>query len=79
MKTPCIYILTNKPKGTLYIGVTSNLPARIYQHKNGFVDSFRKNTTLPEACILWTAWKHVFCNYSWKTTQKNGIETGKYD
>ena len=46
MKTPCIYILTNKPKGTLYIGVTSNLPARIYQHKNAFVDSFSKKYNL---------------------------------
>jgi len=46
MKTPCIYILTNKPNGTLYIGVTSNLPARIYQHKNGFVDSFSKKYNL---------------------------------
>ena len=46
MKTPCIYILTNKPKGTLYIGVTSNLPTRIYQHKNGFVDSFSKKYNL---------------------------------
>ena len=46
MKTPGIYILTNKPKGTLYIGVTSNLPARIYQHKNRFVDSFSKKYNL---------------------------------
>ena len=46
MKTPCIYILTNKSKGTLYIGVTSNLPTRIYQHKNGFVDSFSKKYNL---------------------------------
>jgi putative endonuclease len=46
MKTPCIYILTNKPKGSLYIGVTSNLSARIYQHKNGFVDSFSKKYNL---------------------------------
>ena len=28
-----VYILTNKPKGTLYIGVTSNLPQRIEEHK----------------------------------------------
>ncbi len=46
MKTPSIYILTNKPKGTLYIGVTSNLPARIYQHKNSFVNSFSKKYNL---------------------------------
>ena len=37
-----IYILTNKPNGTLYIGVTSDLVKRIYEHKSGFVDGFSK-------------------------------------
>lgn len=31
-----IYIITNKNHTTLYIGVTSNLVARIYEHKNKF-------------------------------------------
>ena len=43
---PCVYILTNKRNGTLYIGVTSDLPQRIWQHKNGFVDSFSKKNNL---------------------------------
>jgi len=34
MKLPAVYILANKKNGTLYIGVTSNLPQRIWQHKN---------------------------------------------
>ena len=29
MKSPCVYILTNNPKGTLYIGVTSDLVKRV--------------------------------------------------
>lgn len=37
-----IYILANKPWGTLYIGVTNNLPKRVTQHKYGFVDGFTK-------------------------------------
>jgi putative endonuclease len=40
MKSGYIYILTNKPNGTLYIGVTSNLIKRIYEHKNELVDGF---------------------------------------
>ncbi len=46
MKIPSIYILTNKPDGTLYIGVTSNLSARIFQHKNDLVDGFSKKYNL---------------------------------
>ncbi len=33
MKLPAIYIMTNKRNGTLYTGVTSNLPGRVWQHK----------------------------------------------
>lgn len=34
IKQPAVYILASKKHGTLYTGVTSNLPQRIYQHKN---------------------------------------------
>jgi putative endonuclease len=44
-KQPAIYILTNWRHGTLYTGVTSNLPKRIWQHKNkisgGFTTKYR--------------------------------------
>ncbi len=39
-KQPCIYILASQKNGTLYIGVTSNLVQRIYQHKNNLVKGF---------------------------------------
>ncbi len=39
-KAPAIYILANKTHGVLYIGVTSNLIQRIWQHKNHLVDGF---------------------------------------
>jgi len=41
-KICCVYILTNKNNKVLYTGVTSNLPSRIYQHKNKLADGFTK-------------------------------------
>ena len=46
MKNGYVYILTNKKVGTLYVGVTSNLPKRIWEHKNKFVDGFTKRYNL---------------------------------
>ncbi|AAZ25383.1 GIY-YIG nuclease family protein [Colwellia psychrerythraea] len=40
MKQPAVYILANKKNGTLYIGVTSDLVKRIWQHKNHVVSGF---------------------------------------
>lgn len=41
MKQPCVYIMTNYSKN-LYIGVTSNLKNRVFQHKNKLVEGFTK-------------------------------------
>ena|ERR1700679_2990189 len=37
-----VYIITDKPYGTLYAGVTSDLPRRIYEHQNGLYKGFTK-------------------------------------
>ena len=39
---PCVYILANGKNGTLYIGVTSNIKQRLWQHKEKLVDGFTK-------------------------------------
>ena len=40
MKQPAVYILASQRNGTLYIGVTSDLVQRIWQHKNDVVEGF---------------------------------------
>ncbi|AIF45915.1 GIY-YIG nuclease family protein [Dyella japonica] len=40
IRQPCVYILASGRNGTLYTGVTSNLPARIWQHRNDVVEGF---------------------------------------
>ncbi len=42
MMQPAVYILASQRNGTLYIGVTSDLGQRIWQHKNDVVDGFTK-------------------------------------
>ncbi len=39
-RQPCVYILASRRNGTLYVGVTSNLVKRAWEHRNGFVDGF---------------------------------------
>ena len=40
MKRPAVYIISNQHNNVLYIGITSNLVQRIYQHKEKFIEGF---------------------------------------
>jgi putative endonuclease len=37
-----VYIVTNKPRGTLYIGVTSDIARRAFEHREGAIEGFTK-------------------------------------
>jgi len=46
MKGGYVYIMTNKPQGTLYVGVTSNLARRVWEHREGVIDGFTRRYDL---------------------------------
>ena len=42
VRQPCVYILASKRNGTLYVGVTSELLKRVWEHKNDVVEGFTR-------------------------------------
>ncbi len=42
----CVYIMTNRPNGTLYVGVTADLPRRVHEHRSGVIEGFTKRHRL---------------------------------
>jgi putative endonuclease len=45
-RTYYVYIMTNKPGGTLYVGITNDITRRVEEHRNGFVKGFTKKYEL---------------------------------
>ena len=52
MASYSVYIVTNKPRGTLYIGVTDDLVRRIHEHREGLVAGFTKRYGLKQLVYL---------------------------
>jgi len=50
-KQPCVYLLASGRNGTLYVGVTSNLVKRVWEHKNHVVEGFTKKYQVD--CLVW--------------------------
>jgi putative endonuclease len=46
-----VYIMTNRPNGTLYIGVTNDIARRAYEHRQGLIKGFTKRYGL--ACLVY--------------------------
>lgn len=63
---PCVYILASKRNGTLYIGVTSNLMRRVWEHKTGAAESFTRQQRV-----------HILVYAEFHDTMENAIRREK--
>ena len=52
MKRPCVYILASERNGTLYIGVTSDVLRRVWEHKTGVVEGFSRKDNVHRLVYL---------------------------
>ena len=51
MRGGWVYIMTNRPNGTLYLGVTSNLARRVWEHREGALEGFTRRYGLKR--LVW--------------------------
>jgi putative endonuclease len=61
-----IYMMTNRRNGTLYVGVTSMLPKRAYEHREGVVEGFTQEHGLKRLVY-----------YEWHDTIQSAIQREK--
>ena len=63
---PAVYILANRPRGTLYVGVTSDLIQRVWQHQSNLVEGFTKQYGV-----------HILVHFELHTTMLDAIRREK--
>jgi putative endonuclease len=63
MKGGWVYIVTNRRNGTLYVGVTSDIIRRIYEHRTGAIAGFTKRYGL-----------HRFVYFEWHDDIRSAIQ-----
>ena len=66
VRLPAVYIMANKARGTLYTGVTSNLPGRVWQHKHRITRGFTARCNL-----------HLLVYFETADTMRSAIEREK--
>ncbi len=71
-----VYILASKPYGTLYIGTTSDLVRRIWEHTNSLVPDFARRYGV-DRLVWFKAHESEDAASQAKSRSKNGSGTGK--
>ena len=70
-----VYILASKRNGTLYLGVTSDIVKRVWQHKNGLAEGFTKKYGI-KRLVYYEIHKDAENAIKGKNSSKNGEEHG---
>ena len=60
VKAYIVYILASKRNGTLYVGVTSDLVARVYEHKHGIFPGFTKRYRV-HLLVYYEIFDDIYC------------------
>jgi putative endonuclease len=77
MKLPCVYLLASHQRGTLYVGVTSDLIKRVWGHKQDLVEGFTKKYQV-HTLVYFEQFEDMFSAIAReKQLKKNGIVCGK--
>lgn len=69
---PCVYILASKRNGTLYIGVTSDLVKRAWEHQSDFVEGFTRKYKVHDL-----VWYEVHDNMETAITREKQLKEWK--
>ena len=71
-----VYIMTNRPNGTLYIGVTSDLARRTHEHREGLLPGFTRRHGLKH--LVWYEWHdEIEAAIQRETSMKRRLRTWK--
>ena len=76
MKGGWVYIVTNRPNGTLYIGVTADLARRIQEHREGIYPGFTRQHGLKT--LVWYEWhEEILTAIQREKTMKHWVRAWK--
>ena len=71
-KQPCVYTLASSRNGTLYVGVTSDLIKRVWQHKDGLIEGFTR-----QHCVHALVWFETHATMESAITREKAIKEWK--
>ena len=77
MKQPAVYILASQKNGTLYIGVTSDLIKRIWEHKNDLVEGFTQQYKVHQL-VYFEQHQDMLAAITRENSLRNGIAIGSW-